>query len=83
MNMNGVFKDDAERDAVIVRIDERQREIYDDIKEIRRKVDEFWNCYNQEVQKLKTEVAQVKVWTGIFSAVFIPIIIYLAQRAIK
>lgn len=81
--VNGIFGNDAERDRLIVCIEEKQREIIEDIKEIKEELKAFIRCNEERVRRIEGEVSQLKVWVGIFSAVFIPLVIYLLQKAMQ
>jgi hypothetical protein len=76
---DGIFRDDAERDAVVLRLEEQLKAIREDVIELKSDIKEFITC----VEEIRREQSQLKTWTGIFSAVFIPIVVYLFQRALK
>ncbi len=80
---NGIFSNDAERDELIIRIDERQQKILDNLKEIRMLFEDMQKDHECRLMSLEKEITSVKVWTGIFSAIFIPVVIYLLQRAMR
>ncbi len=80
---NGIFRDDAERDNVIIRIEERQREIQEDLREIKDRLARLCDAYTGEIKRLEADLAQTRVWVGIFSAVFIPLVVYLLQTVLK
>lgn len=80
---NGVFKDDAERDKNILESSLSLREMKSDITEIKDILKEIQTTFSRELQCLKTDNVYLKVWVGILSAVFIPLVIYLFQKALK
>lgn len=76
---DGIFRDDAERDAVVLRLEEQLKAIREDVIELKSDIKGFISC----VEEVRREQSQLKAWMGIFSAVFIPIVVYLFQRALK
>ena len=80
---NGIFKDDAERDKNIIESRSSFKEMQSDILEIKNMLKEIQTTFSHELQCLKTDNAYLKVWVGILSAVFIPLVIYLFQKALK
>jgi len=76
---DGIFRDDAERDAVVLRLEEQLKAIREDIVELKSDIKGFTSC----IEEVRREHSQLKAWMGIFSAVFIPIVVYLFQRALK
>lgn len=77
---NGVFCNDAERDELIIRIDEKQQKILEDISEIKHMICELQKEYETRLARVEEGLVYTKVWVGIFSAIFIPIVVYLFQR---
>ena len=80
---NGIFKDDAERDKNIIESRSSLKEMQSDILEIKNMLKEIQTTLSRELQCLKTDNVYLKVWVGILSAVFIPLVIYLFQKALK
>lgn len=76
---DGIFRDDAERDAVVLRLEEQLKALREDVSELKSDVKKFVTC----VEEVRHEQAQLKVWVGIFSAVFIPMVVYLLQKVLR
>jgi len=86
---NGVFHDDAERDSIILRLDERLQKIQEDVRRLREdfcgdllELKEGFQKLNCSLQELKTDQTQTKTWVGIFSVVFMAFISYLLQKVL-
>jgi len=76
---DGIFRDDAERDAVVLRLEEQMKALREDVGELKADVKKFVAC----IEEVRHEQAQLKVWVGIFSAVFIPMVVYLLQKVLR
>jgi len=80
---NGIFRDDAERDAAILRLDEQLKATREGVIELKSDIKELIAC----VEEVRREQSHLKTWIGIFSAVFIPLVaslaFYLLQRILK
>lgn len=80
---NGIFCDDAERDSVILRLEERLKAIQEDISELKSEtkglkleVKEIKSC----VEEVRRDHSQLKGWFGLFTAIAVPVVLLLLQR---
>jgi archaellum component FlaC len=80
---NGIFCDDAERDSVILRLEERLKAIQEDISELKSEtkglkleIKEFKSC----VEEVQRDHSQLKGWFGLFTAIIVPVVLLLFQR---
>ena len=66
--MNGIFACDAERDEVILRLDERLRETLEDVKEIKEDLKAL-HASLEALSDLEARVMRLEVWERIIVAI--------------
>jgi hypothetical protein len=83
--VNGIFTCDAERDEVILRIEERLRETLDDVKEIKDDLKALHVNF-ETISDLEARVARLEVWEKVITMVSTSIvsgfILYLITQRI-